>query len=250
MRSGAGGARESSGASGGVAAAFALVVVAAALGPVAPAWAETTPQAQGVVADRTAVRFVTPETGGAAHPRWITERELAFFARLEAMMEQVPIGSGEYPDRYLRTATDRLVARAMLASLMVQRGTEPPDLPKLAQDARAELADRVGGAAALDAAMKKEGIDEDELLAFLRDEVRAAFYVDRGITPILATTEDSLREAYRSALHPFKNVKFEDARTRLRRWLVAERLRAAELEFLQGARARIKVTAIEPAVAK
>jgi hypothetical protein len=200
--------------------------------------------AQATTADRTAIRFVTPETGGAAHPRYLSEREIALFARLEAMMEQAPVGEGEYPERYVRAATDRLVARVMLASLMVQRGTEPPDLPRLAQEARAELADRVGGAAALDAAMKREGIGDEELAAFLRDYVRAAFYVDRGITPILMVNEDTLREAYRVALHPYRNVKFEDARVRLKRWVVGERQRAAELEYLQGARARIKVVAI------
>jgi hypothetical protein len=206
-------------------------------------------QAEEKAGDRTAVRFITPETGGSAHPRWITDRELALFARLEAMMEQAQI-DGEYPERYVRAATDRLVARAMLASLMIQRGLEPPDLPKLAVEARAELADRVGGAPALEAAMKREGIEDDELAAFLRDEVRAAFYIDRGITPIFAVTEDSLREAFRSALHPYRTMKFEDARPKLKRWVVAERERAAELEFLQGARARIRVTIIEPAGAK
>ncbi len=202
------------------------------------------------IADRTAVRFITPETGGPAHPRFLSDRELALFARLEAMMEQVPIGPGEYPERYVRSATDRLVARAMLASLMIQRGIEPPDLQKVAQEARSELADRVGGAAALEAAMKLEGVGDDELAAFLRDQVRAAFYIDRGITPILSITEDSLREAFRSALHPYRNMKFEDARVRLKRWVVVERQRSAELEFLQGARARIKIAVIEPAGSK
>ncbi|MBX3218489.1 MAG: hypothetical protein KF850_41165, partial [Labilithrix sp.] len=93
-------------------------------------------------------------------------------------------------------------------------------------------------------AMKQEGIDDEELLSFLRDEVRATYYVDRAIAPILSVTEDSLREAYRSTLHPFRGAKFDDARGSLRRWLVTERLRAAELEFLQGARARIKVTTV------
>ena len=135
----------------------------------------------------------------------------------------------------------------MLASLLVQRGSEPPDLPRLALDARAELADRIGGPAVLEDAMQREGIEESELLAFLRDQVRATWYVDKAITPVIAVTEDSLREAYRSTLHPFRNQKFEDARVRLRRWLVAERMRAAELEFLQSARTRIKIATVLPA---
>ena len=197
-----------------------------------------------VVVDRVAVRFITPETGGAAHPRFLTEREIAFFTRVEALIEQVPIEADVYPERYVRSATDRLVARAMLASLLVQRGSEPPDLPRLTLEARAELADRIGGAAVLDDALQREGLEDGELMAFLRDEVRAIWYVDKAITPIISVTEDSLREAFRSSLHPFRTQKFDDARVRLRRWLVVERMRSAELEFLQGARARIKIATV------
>jgi hypothetical protein len=213
-------------------------------------FASATPaRAQGpIVADRVAVRYITPETGGAPRPRFFTERELAFFARIEALLEQTPLEANDYPERYVRSAVDRLVARSMLASLMIQRGIEPPDLPRLTLEARGELEARLGGPNAgpqvLADTMKKEGIEDEELLSFLRDEVRATYYVDRAITPILAVTEDSLREAYRSTIHPFRGSKFDEARVRLRRWLVTERLRAAELEFLQGARARIKITSV------
>jgi hypothetical protein len=204
------------------------------------------PASGEIVADRVAVRYITPETGGSARPRFLTERELAFFARIEALLEQTPLEPNDYPERYVRSAVDRLVARSMLASLMVQRGIEPPDLPRLTIEARGELEARVGGAHVLTDAMKKEGIEEEELLSFLRDEVRAAYYIDKSIVPILAVTEDSLREAFRSTLHPFRGQRFDDVRVKLRRWLVTERLRAAELEFLQGARARIKITAVRP----
>ena len=194
--------------------------------------------------DRVAVRFIAPETGGAARPRFLTERELAFFARIEAMIEQVPIEGDAYPERYVRAATDRLVARAMLGGLLVQSGTDPPDLAKLALDARAELADRLGGPAVLEDAMQREGLEEPELLAFLRDQVRALAYVDKTIQPVMQVSEDALREAYRATVHPFRTMKYEDARLRLRRWLVAERMRSAELEFLQSARTRIKIATV------
>ena len=144
----------------------------------------------------------------------------------------------------MRAATDRLVARAMLAGLLIQAGSEPPDLPRLTQEARAELADRIGGNAVLEDALQREGIEEVELSAFLRDKVRALHYVDKTIQPVLAVTEDSLREAYRSTTHPFRTMKYDDAKARLRRWLVSERMRSAELEFLQSARARIKIATI------
>ena len=195
------------------------------------------------VADRIAVRFVTPETGGVAQPRFITERELAFYTRIEALQEQASIEGTDYPERYVRSAVDRLVARSMLANLMVQRGEEPPDLPRLAIEARTELEARVGEKP-LALALQKEGIDDAELLAFLRDEVRATYYVDRSIAPILLVTEDALREAFRTMIHPFRSARFDDVRGKLRRWLVTERLRAAELEFLQSARARIRVSTV------
>jgi hypothetical protein len=198
-----------------------------------------------VVPDRTAVRFVTPETGGVARPRFLTQRELAFFARAEAALEGLSVDPGEYPERYTRVATDRLVARAMLASLMVQRGLEPPNLPQLALEARADLADRLGGPVARAKLLEAEGLDEPELQVFLRDQVRATWYIDKGISPILAVTDDQLRETFRAAGHPYKALKFEDSRARLKRWIIAERARAAEIEFLQGARTRIKVTVIQ-----
>lgn len=197
-----------------------------------------------VVADRVAVRFVAPETGGAARPRFLTERQLGFFTRVEALGDGVPMDVDAYPERSLRTATDRLVARAMLAALLVQSGVEPTDLPRLTTEARAELADRLGGNAVLDDALQREGLDESELAAFLRDQVRALWYVDRTVQPILSVTEDSLREAFRSTVHPYRTMKYEDARPRFRRWLAATRLRAAELEFLQSARARITIASV------
>ena len=195
------------------------------------------------IADRIAVRFVTPETGGVAQPRFITERELAFYTRIEALQEQTSVDGTDYPERYVRSAVDRLVARSMLANLMVQRGEEPPDLPRLAIEARTELEARIGEKP-LANALQKEGIDDAELLAFLRDEVRATYYVDRSIAPILLVTEDALREAFRTMIHPFRAAKFDDVRGKLRRWLVTERLRAAELEFLQSARARTRVSTV------
>ena len=52
-------------------------------------------------ADRVAVRYFTPETGGSARPRFITERMLAFEASLEAMNEAVP--EDAYEERHLRS---------------------------------------------------------------------------------------------------------------------------------------------------
>lgn len=231
-----------------VAAAFAcLALAASAEARAQPERAVPVPSgAAPVTLDRTLVRFVSAETGGSARPRFLSEREVGFFTRVEALIEQADLPEGLYPERYVRTAVDRLVARAMLSSLLVQRGVEPPDLARRAQEARADLEARVGGAAVLDALLASESLDNEELARFLRDQVRAAYYVDRAITPILAVTEDQLREAHRGASHPFRGSKLDDVRPRLRVWLVTERLRAAELEFLQSARGRVKIATNAP----
>ena len=140
-------------------------------------------------ADRVAVRFFSPETGGSARPRFITERVLAFEARLEALGEEnALIGSAPYQERHVRTAVERHIAEELLAALMVERGSEPVDLPLLTEQARAALVDRVGGPTAFDAAMTAESIDEGEVTVLLRRRMRAAFYVDRAISPVLHPT--------------------------------------------------------------
>src|SRR5262249_42206977 len=136
------------------------------------------------------------------------------------------------------------VAEEILATLMADRGREPMDLPRLVEDWKAELVQRIGGPDVLRAALQAEGIEDGELDVFLRRRARAATYLDRSVTPILHPSDEQLREVYRTTSHPFKAMKLEDARAPLRRWLMAERLRVAETEFLQAARTRVKIIPI------
>lgn len=191
--------------------------------------------------DRVAVRYFTPETGGAPKPRFITERELGFFARVEASSEGVEVAKGDYPSRFVRAALDRIVAEDMLASLQIRRGVEPPELPKLAEEARAELELRVGGASKLAALLEQEAFDDVELRNALMRRVRAAYYVDRAVAPILKPNEEELRAAFRTSLHPLRSFRFEDVREEMARWLVQERLRLQGADFLQAARARVTI---------
>jgi hypothetical protein len=193
--------------------------------------------------DRVAVRYYAPETGGSARPRFVSERMLAFEARLDALAEQAP-ESAMYDDRFVRAALDRHMAEDMLAALAVQSGTLLQDLAALADEERTELLERIGGSGALKGAMAAEGIDDSELESLLRRRVRAAWYIDRAITPLLRPTDEQLHEVFRTAAHPFKNQSFEAVRPALARWFVEERLRAAETSFLQVARARIQVVVV------
>ena len=197
-------------------------------------------EARPQVMDRIAVRFVAPELGGATRPAFVTERELAFAARLEGLFED---STAPYTpqDRFLREALDRHVARTMLGELLIQRGIEPPDLMRSVDDARAELSARVGGEERLAAAMRAEGIDEIELKEALKRRARAAYYVDRVINPILNPSEDEVKEAFRALPHPFKAARYEETKTPFVKWLVHERMRTAELEFYQVARTRVRI---------
>jgi hypothetical protein len=210
--------------------------------PGAPA--SGSPAPDRVLVDRVAVRFYAPETGGSLRPRFITDRTLAFEARLEAMGEDAFGANAGFQERHLRAALDRHIAEELLSSLSIEGGKESLDLPHIADDFRADLEQRVGGAEPLRAAAAAEGIDSSEVDALLRRHARAAVYVDRNLTPLLRPSDEELREVFRTSPHPFRARKYEDAKTDLGRWYLGERLKAAEAAFLQAARTRIKVVVV------
>ncbi|HLK36485.1 MAG TPA: hypothetical protein VKU41_07000 [Polyangiaceae bacterium] len=228
-------------------AGAALVVAAAATaGPRAAA------QPPPLVVDRAVARFYAPETGGTARPRFVGERMLSFEARLVVLSERADgIGDG-YQDRHMREALDRHVAEAMLSSLAHRliSGSIPGKRPSEDEIAHAEvdvgaaIVERLGGRARVDAAAAAEQLDTTEVDDLLRRQALAAWYIDRTVSPILQPSDEQLREVFRTANHPFRGRPFEAVRGPLERWLVVERLRAAEEAFLQSARARLTIAVI------
>lgn len=192
-----------------------------------------------VVVDGVALRFFAPESGGATHPRFISQRVLAFEARLAAKAED-PAYKG-YQDRHVRAAIERHVTEEILASLPQEHAPDEEELSRISTELRAALLQRIGGAAALDAQAALEGIAPREIDAMLDRRARAALYIHRTITPILYPSEEELREVFRVANHPFHAQKFEDARLPFSRWFVEERLKAAEASYYQAARTRIQI---------
>lgn len=201
------------------------------------------------VVERTVARFSAPEIGGAAHPHFVEERTLAFEARLEVMAEKGE-GIGEaYQERHVRDALERHIGEELLASLANKLIAESPpgrkpteaDLAQIEQDlALAEL-DQLGGRAHIEAAAAAEQLDLSAADAFFQRQAMAAWYLDRAVTPLLQPSEEHLREVFRSSAHPFRGQPFDQARPALRRWLIAERLRAAESAFFQAARAHVRI---------
>jgi hypothetical protein len=202
-----------------------------------------------VTVDRVAVRYWSPETGGAALPRFFDDRSLAFEARLAAMAERSEgLGAG-YQERHVRDALDHAIGEEMLASLAHKLLAELPpakrptetDLARIQTELGAGSLERLGGRARVDQAAAAEGLDTADVEALLRRQALAAWYIDRAVTPVLEPTDEQLREVFRTSAHPFRGQPFESVRVELARWLVADLVRAAEGAFLQAARSRVKV---------
>ena len=217
--------------------------------PPAPAAQAHRPAARDLVIDRVVVRYWSPETGGAAQPRFLDERSLAFESRLAEMSERAEgLGQG-YQERHVRDALDHAIGEEMLASLAHTLLVELPptkrpsetDLGRIQTEVGTGTVDRLGGRARVDEAAAAEGLDAADVDALLRRQALAAWYIDRAVTPVLDPTDEQLREVFRTSAHPFRGQAFEAVRAPFARWLVVDLVRAAEGAFLQAARSRVKV---------
>lgn len=217
-----------------------LAVLLAVMLVLLPAGARAQPAVQ---VDRVVVRWFAPETGGAARPRFVFARELAFEARLEALADPDADGAG-HRERHVRAALDRHVAESLLASLPILPSPRPADVATRAELARGVLEQRVGGRARLLDAARVEGIGSDELDALLRRQARASLYLDRMIAPMLEPSEVELREAFESGSTPFSSGPFDRVAPALRRWYVARRLEQATQAHYQNARGRVTMVVV------
>ncbi|HEY3665881.1 MAG TPA: hypothetical protein VGL19_07780, partial [Polyangiaceae bacterium] len=187
-----------------------------------------------------------PETGGARHPRFVFERQLAFEARLEALSDpdRGALGDAPYRDRHVTAALDRHIAETILGTLHIEPEPTSAELEHQAQLAHRMLSDRAGGEDALDAARRAEGISERELGRLLQQKARASLYLDRMVTPMLEPSEAELRSIHKSTSTPFADAPFDSIRPALLRWYVSRRLNAALSSFFENARSRIDVTVL------
>jgi hypothetical protein len=197
--------------------------------------------------ERVAVRWHARATGGARKPRFITARELAFEARLEALLEGAP-GDTPYTAEQVRRALQRHITEAILANLPVDPEPKPKDVAAYAEAARALYVDRLGegGEARLEAARQAEGITSEELDAILRRRARASWYLDKMVAPMLRPSRLDLREVHKRGETPFTDRRFEEVEEELRRWYVSTRLADALDTYYRNVRARVKVVILGP----
>jgi hypothetical protein len=199
---------------------------------------------EAVPLDRAVVRFISPETGGAASPRFIFERVLAFEARIEALSDpdRPPGDQRPYRERDVRAALERHIAETLLASARIDPEPSEADVDRAASAARLMLTQRVGGPGRLERAAQAEGIDQREVLRILRREARASLYLDRMVEPMLAPSDAELRNIHRTVSTPFRGQPYDKIKDALRRWYVTRRMSAALSAYYQNARSRVQVT--------
>ncbi|MCU0694088.1 MAG: hypothetical protein MUF54_22075 [Polyangiaceae bacterium] len=222
-------------------ARHALCALACAFVFVAPT-ASAQPVAAGPV-DRVAVRFEASELGGPTHPRFIFERTLAFEARLEALAErqQTSPPSFDYEERHVRAALERHVTEEILVSLPVEPLLRPDEIRHRFIASYLILQQQLGSRQALLDAAYLEGMEMEDLNAFVDRRARASLYLDRMVAPMLNPSDAKLRDVLRTEPTPFRGQHFEDIAASLRRWYVADRLRVALAAFFRSARARIRI---------
>jgi len=207
-----------------------------------------TARAEPVVVDRVVVRLIAPETGGVRSPRFISQRVLAFEARLEALADpdRIPGDQRPYRDRHVRAALERHITETLLASSHIDPEPRDAELTRQTRAARLMLIERIGGVQALQAAARAEGIENREILSILRRRARASIYLDRMVTPMLKPSEAELRNIHRTVRTPFQDKPFDQIESALSRWYVSRRLYAALASYYQNARSRVEVTIIGP----
>ena len=201
-----------------------------------------------VLVDRVIVRFEAAELGGPAHPRFIFERTLAFEARLEALSE-VQSGilrtSDGFEERHLRAALERHVTEEILVQLPVEPPLRADEVRRRTISAYLVLQQQLGGRQNLLDAAFAEGMEMEDLDALIERRARASLYLDRMVAPMLDPSAAELREVLRREPTPFRGKNFDDVASPLRRWYVADRLRAALAAFFRSARARIRIVILK-----
>lgn len=219
---------------------FATLLMLLSWSPGASAQPEDPRPRTAKLLDRVVVRWHAPELGGPAKMQFVFERELAFEARLEALLEGEDPSVG-YSERHIRGALDRHIAETLLASLPVVPPPTPKEVATRAEGARSILEQRVGGRVHVLKAASKEGIASHELDAMLRRQARASIYLDRMVTPMLEPTRLELREIHQAGGTPYTKRPFEEVRDLVKRFVVAQRLGQAIDDYYQNARTRITV---------
>ena len=222
-----------------------VMTVAVALAASAPRGAPAA-DFEGSVVERAVVRFTAPEIGGAAKPRFVFARFLAFQARLEALRDPAWDSTAEahYLERHIRAALERHIGEVLLASLRIDPEPTSDELKQQTAAARMATLQQIGGDGALREAAAAEGISQREVLGLFRRRARASLYLDRMVAPMLAVSEQELRALHSTASNELRSMPFEQARPGLERWHAGKSLAKAVEDYFQAARTRLRISTL------
>ncbi len=196
-----------------------------------------------VVVDRFAVRFTAPETGGLTYPRFISERLLAFSARLEALHDPGrPSPEVPYQPRHVRRALERHIAETLLASLQLEPVPTADELDTQALRARYSLVQEIGSASALREAAEAEGIATEEVNRMFRRQARARLYLERKVSGFLDPSDAELRFIHATEHTPFMNQEFSRVKDQLEDWHVGRVFSGTLRDYFEAARSRVQIT--------
>ncbi len=194
--------------------------------------------------DRAVVRLVAPELGGERSPAFVMERELRFFARVEAM-EDAPVRDAVMPrlgDEHVRRAEEQIISEILLASLSIEPRVAEAELISATAEVEQALLARLGGDDALRLVLRAEGLAREELTRWLRRRARAQLYLWRMVAPMVTPTRTELRDLFLAGNHPYRGTVFERAEPGLRRIVIAARLDEAMDNYYLNARQRLRLT--------
>lgn len=203
--------------------------------------------AKRVLLDRVVVRFDSSELGGPSRPRYIFERQLAFEARIEALVEGQRTGirlQSDYTERDVRTALERHVIEEILANMPIYPNPTTEEVRQRSIATMVSLQNELGGRKNLLDAAFLEGMEDEDINAYVLRRARASLYLDRMVAPMLNPTRAELLEVLRTQTTPFKGKQFDDVEQQLRNWYIADRLNTALSAYFRSARARIRITVI------
>jgi hypothetical protein len=168
---------------------------------------------------------------------FVTERVLAYEARVFAMVVDGAAPLQPLEERHVRSALEQHVAEEVLCAM----GTGDVD-GRSVDEAEALLreatSDRVA-AEALEQARLREGLTLFETHALSRRHACAAAVIDRIVAPVLAPGEEQIALVYRRSAHPYRGLPLTEVRERLTRWYVEERLRVLLSAYFQNVRGRL-----------
>ena len=223
-----------------------------------------TPTGSPLAIDQTAVRWHAPATDGVIQPQFVSARMLAFLARLEALVAGKPSDAPAYDSKHVRLALQRHITEVILANLPVDPQAKPKEIADYAEEARNVIERQIAekqmtgtkersnnkgarsGRRLIAAAAVAEGIDAEDLDAFLLRRARASWYLDKMVAPMLEPSTADLIAVQRSGQTPYTKVSFAKARNQLRDWFLTTRLAVALDRYYRNVRSTVRVKLIMP----